>query len=266
MLTGLFEPETDLGASLGRSSYRYNDVYTKYLNGQDTTGKVLSTNDYTSTEKENLSKIKYTLDNFEVSAPLDLIITDISTAGYHNTKYKIAFSELDPSYLSSAVPVSKGGTGATSASSARSNLGLGSAATYSATSSVTSGSSSLVTSGGVYSATRPTDISSSITISSSNISYSSSTKIGRFSAVAGIVSVQIEIVLSAALAQTTTPKTVATISSSYAPSSTIVGTATDSGNKTAFSISVTPSGSIQLYGNPAISSGSYLRLNATWCV
>lgn len=61
-------------------------------------------------------------------------------------------SSLNPSNLSSAVPVAKGGTGATSASSARSNLGLGSAATYSATTSVTSGSSSLVTSGAVYSA------------------------------------------------------------------------------------------------------------------
>ena len=49
-----------------------------------------------------------------------------------------------------AVPVSNGGTGATSASVARTNLGLGSAATYGATSSVTSGSTSLVTSGAVY--------------------------------------------------------------------------------------------------------------------
>lgn len=50
------------------------------------------------------------------------------------------------------VSVSNGGTGASSASSARTNLGLGSAATYGVTTSVTSGSSSLVTSGAVYSA------------------------------------------------------------------------------------------------------------------
>ena len=64
-------------------------------------------------------------------------------------------SALDPSNLSPAVPVAKGGTGATSASSARSNLGLGDASTYSVTSIVTSGSSSLVTSGAVYSTLFP---------------------------------------------------------------------------------------------------------------
>ena len=53
--------------------------------------------------------------------------------------------------VSGTVAVANGGTGATSASSARSNLGLGSAATKSSTSSITSGSTSLITSGSVYS-------------------------------------------------------------------------------------------------------------------
>lgn len=57
--------------------------------------------------------------------------------------------------VSGTVAVANGGTGATSASSARTNLGLGEAATKSTTTSVTSGSSSLVTSGGVYSALSP---------------------------------------------------------------------------------------------------------------
>lgn len=52
--------------------------------------------------------------------------------------------------LSATLAIDKGGTGATTAANARTNLGLGSAATYSATSSITSGSSALVTSGAVY--------------------------------------------------------------------------------------------------------------------
>lgn len=54
------------------------------------------------------------------------------------------------SNVSGTVAIANGGTGSTSASGARTNLGLGSAATKSSTSSVTSGSSSLVTSGAVY--------------------------------------------------------------------------------------------------------------------
>lgn len=48
------------------------------------------------------------------------------------------------------LPLENGGTGATSASTARTNLGLGAASTASTTTSVTSGSSALITSGGVY--------------------------------------------------------------------------------------------------------------------
>lgn len=58
--------------------------------------------------------------------------------------------------VSGKVAIANGGTGATSASAARSNLGLGSAATKSSTTSVSSGSSSLVTSGAVYGAISPT--------------------------------------------------------------------------------------------------------------
>ena len=54
--------------------------------------------------------------------------------------------------LTNALPIASGGTGATTVEDARTNLGLGTAATKSTTTSVTSGSSALVTSGGVYSA------------------------------------------------------------------------------------------------------------------
>ena len=54
--------------------------------------------------------------------------------------------------LTGTLPVSKGGTGATTATAARTALGLGTAATRAYTTAVSSGSASLVTSGAVYSA------------------------------------------------------------------------------------------------------------------
>jgi hypothetical protein len=56
-LSGVFEPNTNGGASLGSSNYRFADVYTQNFNGQDTTGKGLSSNDYTTAEQEKLSGI-----------------------------------------------------------------------------------------------------------------------------------------------------------------------------------------------------------------
>ena len=62
---------------------------------------------------------------------------------------------------SDTIAVAHGGTGATTAANARTNLGLGSAATLSSTSSVTSGGTSLPTAGAVYSYTKQVYISSS---------------------------------------------------------------------------------------------------------
>ena len=53
---------------------------------------------------------------------------------------------------SAVLPVSRGGTGATTAANARTNLGLGAASTYGVTTSATNGSTSLITSGAVYTA------------------------------------------------------------------------------------------------------------------
>ena len=54
--------------------------------------------------------------------------------------------------VTGTLPITNGGTGATTVERARTNLGLGSASTKNITSSVTNGSENLVTSGGVYTA------------------------------------------------------------------------------------------------------------------
>lgn len=76
---------------------------------------------------------------------IDGTSTDLYCQTDTNTTYTL-------STITGTLAVSKGGTGATTAAAARTNLGLGTAATYGVTTSVTSGSTSLVTSGAVYTA------------------------------------------------------------------------------------------------------------------
>lgn len=65
------------------------------------------------------------------------------------TDGKAYFKEL---YLTTALPITEGGTGATTAAQARTNLGLGDAAVKGVSTTVSSGNTDLITSGAVYSA------------------------------------------------------------------------------------------------------------------
>ena len=71
--------------------------------------------------------------------------------------------------VSGTVAIANGGTGATSASAARTNLGLGTAATKAYTTSITSGSSSLITSGAVYTAISKFNATASSNLSKSQL-------------------------------------------------------------------------------------------------
>lgn len=181
-----------------------NGISTDISNKVDKeTGKGLSTNDYTTAEKNKLSGIADNANNYvhptssgnkhipsggssgkilgwSADGTAEWVDPAGGGGGSVDTVY-IGSTEYAPdssgkvtlpayptslpanggtaSNVSGTVAIANGGTGATSASSARTNLGLGSAATKSSTTSVTSGSSALVTSGAVYSKISPTSFS-----------------------------------------------------------------------------------------------------------
>lgn len=106
------------------SNYGFN-----YPGGEDT----YNVEDF----NENFSKTGNALDSIKTSLA--------GKAGTGHTH------ELSSTSLKGTLPINKGGTGAVTAAAARSNLGLGSAATRGSTGIVYKDEDSLVTSGGVYS-------------------------------------------------------------------------------------------------------------------
>lgn len=88
-----------------------------------------------------------------IRANTDLKIGDLSVAELIAAKADGTHSHtLTDSEIKGTLPISKGGTGASTAAAARTNLGLGTAATKDVTTTVSSGNINLVTSGAVYSA------------------------------------------------------------------------------------------------------------------
>lgn len=88
-----------------------------------------------------------------IRANTDLKIGDLSVAELIAAKADGTHSHtLTDSEIKGTLPISKGGTGASTAAAARTNLGLGTAATKGVTTTVSSGNINLVTSGAVYSA------------------------------------------------------------------------------------------------------------------
>ena len=206
-------------------------------------GKGLSTNDYTTAEKNKLSGIEANANNYVhpttsgnkhipsggssgkilgwssdgTAAWVDPTGGgggDVSSVKVGSTTYNPDSSGVVslPAYptslpanggtaanVSGTVAVANGGTGATSASSARTNLGLGSAATKSTTTSVTSGSSALITSGAVYSKISPTSFSTVSAIGSyiSNIE-------GGYARIGNLVVINIRCTVNTAIPSTWT--------------------------------------------------------------
>jgi hypothetical protein len=99
------------------------------------------------TKYYELNKPDYTdvADIADINENMDTIDEKLNTALTHT-------HALTDSTVTGVLPITKGGTGSSTASTARTALGLGTASTYGVSTSVSSGSSNLVTSSAVYSA------------------------------------------------------------------------------------------------------------------
>lgn len=96
--------------------------------------------------------------------------TQITLSGHKHTKADISDFEHNHtlSSLDGVLPISKGGTGQTTAANTRTALGLGTAATRAYTTSVSNGSTSLVTSGAVYNAIKNTKSRTHVVVATFN--------------------------------------------------------------------------------------------------
>lgn len=106
-----------------------------------------------TTQNIKLKKPDYTdiADINIINSNMDLI--DSNIALLKNNKADNGHNHsLNSLNITGTLPISKGGTGASTAVSARTNLGLGTAATRGVATAVASGNTNLVTSGAVYSA------------------------------------------------------------------------------------------------------------------
>ncbi len=113
-------------------------------------------------ETDKILRIKFTIRDSGFTRVGDVCKTFVPVDSYITALKNVMLSytnvgAFDLSLATGTLPIEKGGTGAVSATDARINLGLGSAAVKSYTSNIVPDSTDLITSGGIYSLTSRLD-------------------------------------------------------------------------------------------------------------
>lgn len=147
---------------LGTSS---NILFTPILYYVSNTATVKDSEIYNSIKEVsyNSRNVKGGLTLPTISAPSDSDLTlssgeciildgEVQLGSTHGYGFTDGVATLESLSLDTALPIASGGTGATTAAAARSNLGLGAAATYAVATSITSTGTGLTTSQAVYDA------------------------------------------------------------------------------------------------------------------